>query len=99
MRNAVEYAIEHEDTRLEYQSSLANQQEIENRFALAMGDMLIDGYWSNTNYAPGQEELLYNEACEVMAQLSRPTVTYTTTIQNLSCVSGYEQERFEIGQL
>lgn len=99
MRNAVELAIEHEDVRLEYQSSLSNQQEIENAFALAMGDMLIDGYWSNTSYAPGQEELLYNEACEVMTQLSRPTVTYTTTIQNLSCVSGYEQERFEIGQL
>lgn len=34
-----------------------------------------------------------------MSQLSKPTVTYTTTIQNLSCVSGYEQERFQIGQL
>ena len=34
-----------------------------------------------------------------MAQLSKPTVTYTTSIQNLSCVCGYEQERFEIGQL
>ena len=99
MRSAVELAVQHEDVRLEYQASLSSQQEIENRFALAMGDMLIDGYWSNTDYAPGQEELLYREACEVMAQLSKPTVTYTTTIQNLSCVSGYEQERFETGQL
>ena len=99
MCSAVELAVQHEDVRLEYQAFLSSQQEIENRFALAMGDMLIDGYWSNTDYAPGQEELLYREACEVMAQLSKPTVTYTTTIQNLSCVSGYEQECFEIGQL
>ena len=99
MRTAVELAVQHEDVRLEYQASLSSQQEIENRFALAMGDMLIDGYWSNTDYAPGQEELLYREACEVMAQLSKPTVTYSASIQNLSCVNGYEQERFEIGQL
>lgn len=31
-----------------------------------MGDLLRDGYWSNTAYAPGQEELLYLEASEVM---------------------------------
>ena len=99
MRSAVKLTVQHEDIRLEYQASLISQQEIENRFAVAMGDMLIDGYWSNTDYALGQEELLYREACEVMAQLSKPTVTYTTSIQNLACVSGYEQERFEIGQL
>lgn len=29
-------------------------------------DLLRDGYWSNTAYAPGQEELLYLEASEVM---------------------------------
>lgn len=99
MRSAVLLAVQHDDVRLTYQASLSSQQEIENAFATAMGDMLIDGYWSNTNYAPGQEDLLYNEACEVMAQLSKPTVTYTTAIQNLSCVSGYELERFQIGQL
>lgn len=46
-----------------YLSSMDNQQEIEKRFAEAMGDMLIDGYWSNTAYAPGQEELLYRSSC------------------------------------
>ena len=99
MRNAVELAIEHDDIHIEYQASLSSQQEIEDQFAHAMGDMLIDGYWSNTDYAPGQEDLLYREACDVMTKLSKPTVTYATAIQNLSCVSGYEQERFEIGQL
>ena len=99
MRTAVELTVQHDDIRLEYQASLSSQQEIGDQFAFAMGDMLIDGYWSNTDYAPGQEELLCREACDVMAQLSKPTVTYATAIQNLSCVSGYEQERFEIGQL
>ena len=73
-----------------------SQQEIEKRFAKAMGDMLIDGYWSNTAYAPGQEELLYYEALGVMERLAKPTVTYTVDVQNLSGVSGYEQERFTL---
>lgn len=99
MREAVETALTLEDTRLAYQAALQSQQEIEHRFAFAMGDMLIDGYWSNTNYAPGQEELLYLEACEVMDRLSKPAVSYNVSIQNLSCVSGYEQEVFRIGML
>ena len=45
---------------------MAGQEDIERRFAEAMGDLLRDGYWSNTAYAPGQEELLYLEATEVM---------------------------------
>ena len=69
-----------------------SQQKIEKRFAEAMDDMLIDGYWSNTAYAPGQEELLYYEALGVMERLAKPTVTYTVDIQNLSG----EQERFTL---
>ena len=53
---------------------MTGQEEIERRFAEAMGDLLRDGYWSNTAYAPGQEELLYLEAAEVMAALSKPSV-------------------------
>ena len=55
-----------------------SQQEIEKRFAKAMGDMLIDGYWSNTAYAPGQEELLYYEALGVMERLAKPRVSSRT---------------------
>lgn len=99
MREAVEKALELEDARIVYQAAIVLQQQIENRFALAMGDMLIDGYWSNTNYAPGQEELLYLEACGIMERLSKPAVSYSASIQNLSCVSGYEQEVFKIGML
>lgn len=36
--------------------SLSTQQlDLEADFVIGMGDMLRDGYWSNTNYIPGQE--------------------------------------------
>ena len=31
-----------------------------------------------------------------MERLAKPTVTYTVDVQNLSGVSGYEQERFTL---
>ena len=97
MRRAVLLAIERADVERIYQASLSGQEAIERKFAEAMGDMLRDGYWSNTSYAPGQEELLFLEASEVMAHLSKPSVSYTVSIQNLSGISGYEQERFACG--
>lgn len=96
MRQAVMLTIEREDIRQSYADSLTTQSEIEDRFAQAMGDMLRDGYWNNDSYVPGQEELLYLEAGEVMKTLSRPAVTYNVTIRNLSGISGYEQERFTL---
>lgn len=79
MRRAALLALERADTEKLYQAAMTGQEEIERRFAEAMGDLLRDGYWSNTAYAPGQEELLYLEAAEVMATLSKPSVTYTVT--------------------
>ena len=96
MRWAVLLAIDRADMDVLYQSSISGQEAIEQRFAQAMGDMLRDGYWSNTSYAPGQEELLYLEASEIMEKLAKPAITYSVTIQNLSGVSGYEQERFSL---
>ena len=63
-----------------------SQQEIEKRFAEAMGDMLIDGYWSNTAYAPGQEELLYYEALGVMERLAKPIGTSAGIYEDLPMV-------------
>ena len=79
MRRAALLALERADMETLYQAAMTGQEEIERRFAEAMGDLLRDGYWSNTAYAPGQEELLYLEAAEVMAALSKPSVTYTVT--------------------
>lgn len=66
MRSAVLLAVERAGTDALYQAAMSGQEEIERKFAEAMGDLLRDGYWSNTAYAPGQEELLYLEASEVM---------------------------------
>ena len=96
MRKAVQLVLQRTEIEKSYLSSMDSQQEIEKRFAEAMGDMLIDGYWSTTAYAPGQEELLYYEALGVMERLAKPTVTYTVDVQNLSGISGYEQERFTL---
>lgn len=35
---------------------------IETAFANAMGDLLREGYWNNSNYIEGQEETLYADA-------------------------------------
>ena len=72
-------------------------RELEGRFADGSPAHLVhvDAYRLGGNaYAPGQEELLYYEALGVMERLAKPTVTYTVDVQNLSGVSGYEQERF-----
>ena len=66
MRRAAQLTVERAGIDALYQTSMLDQEEIEQRFAVAMGDMLRDGYWSNTAYAPGQENLLYLEAAEIM---------------------------------
>lgn len=99
MQKAAKLAVERANVNLLYLAASEGQDAIEERFALAMGDMLIDGYWSNTAYAPGQEELLYREACEVMRHLSKPSVSYTVGVQNLSGVSGYEKEIFSVNMV
>lgn len=61
-----------------------------------MGDFLKDGYWSNTNYVLGQEQQLYDDAVEVLASMSRPSVKYSVTRANLSYHLGYQLEDFRI---
>ena len=53
------------------------QDDIESTFIVAMGYMLRDGYWSNTNYITGQEEFLYADAVDMAEQMSKPATTYT----------------------
>ena len=95
MQEAVYKAIDRDELNGVYESSMTGQEAIEQRFAEAMGDLLRDGYWSNTSYAPGQEELLFLEGQEIIAKLAKPSVTYTVTVQNLSGISGYKQEVFQ----
>lgn len=55
----------------------AQMDDIESDFIIAMGNMLRDGYWSNQNYAPGQEQSLYDDAVDMLGEMSKPATTYT----------------------
>lgn len=82
------------------ESDLADLQDrqltIESTFSTAMGDMLRDGYWADNNYAPGQEEYLYQDALDVMEQMAKPTVTYTLSQVGLSAAMGFDEPFPEI---
>ena len=54
-----------------------DQDEIEETFVSAMGIMLRDGYWGNDNYIVGQEQFLYNDAIDMVREMSRPSTEYS----------------------
>ena len=54
-----------------------SQDEIEETFVAAMGIMLRDGYWGNDNYIVGQEQFLYNDAIDMVREMSRPSTEYS----------------------
>lgn len=64
---ALQLAKEVDRAKNSYNQYMAEQKSIEADFAIAMGDMLRDGYWTNDNYIVGQEQYLYNDALDVMA--------------------------------
>ena len=95
MRVAIEQAVEIDAENTVIVTLQSEQEVIESAFATAMGEMLADGYWSNTNYAPGQEEWLYWDAIERMDEVSRPTVKYG--ISQISLIEqGYKEKLPEI---
>lgn len=79
MTEAVSICFSMRDINTEKQSALDEQEAIEADFFSAMGDMLKEGYWNNTNYAVGQEELLYEDAVEVLKEMSKPKVSFTVS--------------------
>lgn len=81
---------------IELESGL--QEDADDDFSSAMGSMLKDGYWNDSNYTVGQEESLYRDALEISKKLSRPTVTYDVSIQNLSVIPKFDGEEFRIAQ-
>lgn len=78
---------------------LDDQLQIETDFIVAMGDMLKDGYWSNTNYIPGQEQFLYNDAIDVSEVMGKPSVKYTLSIVPVAEAMGVTIDDVEINSL
>ena len=75
---------------------LKNQNNIEADFVLAMGDLLRDGYWNDDNYIKGQEQYLYNDALDVMKEVSKPTIKYAVSLMVMSEAMGYTPEQVEL---
>ena len=67
----------------QYLANLRNAQEnvknMENNFAVVLGDMLKDGRWQDANYISGDEDRLYADAFYMHRQVSRPEITYSFT--------------------
>lgn len=70
--------------------------DIEADFIIAMGDLLRDGYWSNQNYVPGQEQYLYNDAALVLKEMSRPTATYSIKYMRMAEEFGIPLEDIQL---
>lgn len=92
MRVAIELAVEIDGEYGTLTTLQSEQAAIESAFSSAMGDMLKDGYWSNTNYAPGQEEWLYEDAIERMSELSRPTTKFNVALVNAAGEDGFVED-------
>lgn len=96
MRMALADAEAIGDLNVELEGLQSEQTNVEEAFAQAMGDMLRDGYWSNTNYAPGQEQLLYWDALDQIASVSKPKVKYSISLVVLSEELGYSKDEFKL---
>lgn len=96
MHDAAELTEQIYQLELTLASANETQAEIEAAFHEAMGDLLNDGYWSDTNYTVGQEESLYNDAVDVLAQLSKPEVVYTISAVTLSEAMSMTPDQFHI---
>lgn len=88
MAEAISLVLQIKDVGDELTARQEEQLRIEGVFIDAMGDMLRDGYWSNTNYIPGQEEHLYADALEMMKEVAKPQASYTITLVHASDLWG-----------
>lgn len=73
-----------------------HQIEIESIFVDVMGDMLRDGYWSNTNYIPGQEAALYADALEMMKEVAKPQISYDISLVHATDAWGRRIRYYEL---
>lgn len=75
------------------------QDDIEATFISAMGFMLRDGYWSNQNYVPGQETILYLDAQDMTKEMAYPTTDITFSYVRLTEEYDVQPEDIEINAI
>ena len=91
-REAILLAIDAKGIDNELARLNTRHAQIETAFANVMGDMLRDGYWSDDNYALGQEVNLYADALEMSREMGRPEVNYEIDFIDLSSLPDYKGE-------
>ena len=92
MRTAVMAVIALDGLNTDLTNLQEQQADIEATFAAIMGDLLKDGYWSDSNYTVGQEASLYADAVDMMTEVSKPTVTYTFSLYYLVHEMGIQED-------
>ena len=68
---------------------------VEDRFTSIMGDMLKEGYWTDSQYITGQEDSLYADALEISAKMAYPQCEWTVDVKD----TGKDEEAFFANQL
>ena len=96
MWEAVTTVLEIKTLDATIKSAQEDMADAEQTFVDAMGNMLHDGYWNNSNYTVGQEESLYADAVEILKIMSRPAVTYSMSFLNLAALSDYKMEEIKL---
>lgn len=86
--DAVDYALSLHTARQTLTGITAAIGTTENTFSNAMGDLLMDGYWQNSNYDVGQEQNLYDDAVEILKTMSKPVKTYSINVYNYKRLDG-----------
>lgn len=79
MKQALDLALEVSELTAQKDAKLFEREGYEAVFTDAMGSMLKDGYWNNSNYTVGQEQFLYDDAVSLMKEMCYPSVTYTVS--------------------
>jgi len=70
---------------------------IENSFADSFKDYIREGHYKHNSYIDSQA--LYDDAVGILSKNSKPKVEYNINIVDLSVLTGYELEKFDLGDI
>lgn len=74
---------------------LQNKDQLIQTFELSLGDFIHEGIYQNTNYI--DSNALYLDSLKIANRMSHPRVSYECNILNLSQLTGYDMEEFDLG--
>jgi phage minor structural protein len=69
----------------------------ENTFKTVLDEFIREGVYNNSNYVDAQS--LYDDAVDTLNKVCLPKVEYSMSILDLSVLTGYELEKFNLGDI